>query len=175
MERENYLYVAGGVFAAWIIFSQTDAGVETLGDYNFNKAANSVSSAVRGIRNNNPGNIVRSGINWQGMNANQTDATFVQFDSMFYGLRALSKNLLSYYRRGLNTVSEIITTWSATDQAAYVKSVSGYMGVAPDQIIDVSDIDTRISLMRAIIRFENGLIASALISDAAIYDGANAA
>ena len=46
----------------------------------------------RGIRNNNPLNVRRSKDKWQGMKALQTDASFVQFETMAYGWRAAFLN-----------------------------------------------------------------------------------
>ena len=42
----------------------------------------------RGIRNNNPLNIRRSKDQWQGLRAQQTDASFCQFETLEYGWRA---------------------------------------------------------------------------------------
>ena len=39
----------------------------------------------RGIRNNNPLNIRRGKDQWQGLRAQQTDASFCQFESLDYG------------------------------------------------------------------------------------------
>ena len=45
-------------------------------------------SLPRGIRNNNPLNIRRSKDKWKGMRAVQSDAQFVQFESLEWGWRA---------------------------------------------------------------------------------------
>ena len=42
----------------------------------------------RGIRNNNPLNIRRGKDQWKGLRAQQTDASFCQFESLEYGWRA---------------------------------------------------------------------------------------
>ena len=42
----------------------------------------------RGIRNNNPLNIRRGKDQWKGLRAQQTDASFCQFESLDYGWRA---------------------------------------------------------------------------------------
>lgn len=52
---------------------------------------------TRGIRNNNPLNIRHSKDQWQGVVATQTDQSFVQFESMAYGYRAVWKILESYW------------------------------------------------------------------------------
>ena len=48
-------------------------------------------SIPRGIRNNNPGNIKKNGVDWDGLSEEQTDNTFFQFDDPVYGIRALTK------------------------------------------------------------------------------------
>ena len=52
---------------------------------------------TRGIRNNNPLNIRHSADQWQGARAQQTDPSFVQFESMAYGYRAAWKVLETYW------------------------------------------------------------------------------
>lgn len=44
----------------------------------------------RGLRNNNPGNLILTSIGWDGKipNAQNTDGTFEQFTSANYGIRA---------------------------------------------------------------------------------------
>ena len=85
----------------------------------------------RGIRNNNPLNIRHSADRWEGARAEQTDKSFVQFESMAYGYRAAWKVLESYWKhfrekRGLFTVAAIIGRWappSENDTEAYIRTV----------------------------------------------------
>ena len=42
----------------------------------------------RGTRNNNPGNIRHSADAWKGMNVEQLDDSFVQFETPHFGIRA---------------------------------------------------------------------------------------
>lgn len=111
----------------------------------------------RGIRNHNPGNIRRTGDQWQGMAPVQTDSAFVQFVSPEYGIRALARVLLNYSNRGLRTVRQIIGTWAPpneNDTGAYVAQVARALGVGPDDPIDVT---ARLGqLIPAIIKHENG-------------------
>lgn len=114
--------------------------------------------ASRGIKNNNPGNI-RKGQAWQGLAESQTDGSFDQFVSPEYGIRAIEKIMLSYQKRGLDTVQEIITAWAPSvenDTDAYVKAVSDHMGVDKNHKIDVTDLATAELLIEAIITHENG-------------------
>lgn len=124
-------------------------------------AKNTILEAVgmRGIRNNNPGNIRHSGSRWQGMSAVQTDSAFVQFDTPEAGIRALSKLLDNYARiYGLNTVRGLIARYapaSENNTAAYAGAVASALGVSPDEAIDVQARKT--DLIAAIIKHENGL------------------
>ena len=53
---------------------------------------------TRGQRNNNPLNIRHSTDRWQGARIQQTDPSFVQFESMAYGYRAAWRTLESYWK-----------------------------------------------------------------------------
>lgn len=123
-------------------------------------AADYVMEAIgmRGIRNNNPGNIRHSGARWQGMSAQQTDPAFVQFEAPEYGIRALSKLLDTYATKyNLNTVRNIIARYAPSSEnntAAYASAVAGALGVSPDAVIDVQA--RKAELVQAIIKHENG-------------------
>ena len=86
---------------------------------------------ARGIRNNNPLNIRHSSDRWEGARAEQTDKSFVQFESMAYGYRAAWKVLESYWKhfrekREHFTVGNIIRRWappSENDTEAYIRTV----------------------------------------------------
>lgn len=93
--------------------------------------------AARGIRNNNPLNI-RRGDRWQGMLSLQADDTFVQFESMQYGLRAGMKVLKNYItgnnssHKRFTTVNTIISRWapaSENNTEAYIRTVVGLSGI----------------------------------------------
>jgi hypothetical protein len=111
----------------------------------------------RGIRNNNPGNIERTGDKWRGMAPEQTDPRFVVFTDPVFGLRAMARVLRNYQRAGFTTVRQMIHRWAppaenATD--AYVDAVAAAIGKRPDD--DVTDADFP-ALMAAIVKHENGM------------------
>ncbi len=114
---------------------------------------------ARGIRNNNPGNI-RHGEKWEGLSDKQTDSSFCIFVSPEYGIRALAKVLLTYYKKyQLNTVKKIISRYAPPNEnetESYIKSVANQLGVASDEVIDLSSVAVLAVLLRAIIRHENG-------------------
>ena len=87
----------------------------------------------RGLRNNNPLNIRHSADCWQGARKDQTDKSFVQFESMAYGYRAAWKTLQTYYYRLCGqgqpfNVQHIISRWAPpeeNDTSAYIRFVVG--------------------------------------------------
>lgn len=128
-----------------------DAGADAI------EKVNEVFSGPRGIRNNNPGNIVRSGVGWQGMSADQSaDSRFIVFDAPEYGIRAMARVLKNYIAGGYTTVQQIINRWAPpieNDTGAYINAVAQSIGVSPTAPVDASAIPAIIS---AIIYHENG-------------------
>ncbi|AVE99172.1 hypothetical protein [Klebsiella aerogenes] len=117
------------------------------------------ADSPRGVRNNNPGNLEASSSNpWVGQTG--SDGRFAKFETPEHGIRALGRNLLSYQRQGIDTVSDIINRWAPpsdnNDTAAYIKSVCAQLGVKADQPLDASNPDTLQALCAAIIKHENG-------------------
>jgi hypothetical protein len=119
---------------------------------------------VRGLRNNNPGNIkFNTNSPWKGSmrdaNGNYiNDGEFVRFDTPEAGIRAMTMNLMSYDNRGVNTIRGIVNNWSTTDRASYTKFLSEQLGVKPDDVVNVKDPATMEKLIRGIIQMENGKV-----------------
>ncbi|ECA0162728.1 hypothetical protein FYU54_16000 [Salmonella enterica subsp. enterica] len=135
----------------------------------------SPGDAARGIRNNNPGNLEYSKTNpWVGQTGD--DGRFAKFETPEHGIRALGRNLLSYQRQGIDTVSDIINRWAPpqdnNNTDAYIKAVCEQLGVTPDQQLDASNPDTLKALCAAIIHHENG---SQPYSDQQLSTGVSAA
>ncbi|MBO4839675.1 MAG: hypothetical protein J5524_01085 [Bacteroidaceae bacterium] len=100
---------------------------------------------ARGIRNNNPLNIRKSGDKWQGLRTLQEDREFFQFAEMKWGWRAAFVILCrTYYKKyGLKTISDIIYRWAPPKEnntAAYIRRVSDYISIGPDR--DLGDPQT---------------------------------
>ncbi|HHT1617910.1 TPA: hypothetical protein ACTYT4_000125 [Enterobacter hormaechei] len=115
--------------------------------------------SARGIRNNNPGNLEYSKTNpWVGQTGD--DGRFAKFETPEHGIRALGRNLLSYQRQGIDTVSDIINRWAPpsdnNNTDAYIQAVCAQLGVTADQQLDASNPDTLKALCAAIIHHENG-------------------
>ena len=124
-----------------------------------------VVSTIRGIRNNNPTNMVDSGVQWDGMTGVDANG-FCVFARMSDGITAAKKNLRSYWRlHGINTVDGIIRRWSATDQDAYVSDVAAWMQVDPQDPLDMEDDGVRTNLVRAMSRQEDGAAGELLVDN----------
>lgn len=131
--------------------------------------------SARGIRNNNPGNLEYSKTNpWVGQTGD--DGRFAKFETPEHGIRALGRNLLSYQRQGIDTVSDIINRWAPpsdnNNTDAYIQAVCAQLGVTADQQLDASNPDTLKALCAAIIQHENG---SQPYSDQQLATGVSAA
>jgi hypothetical protein len=112
----------------------------------------------RGIRNNNPGNLERNGIEWLGMSEHQNDARFIVFDSPVFGIRALARLLKTYESKHLlDTVEGIISRYAPSNEnntTAYINHVARAIGVDAKERINVEDHLT--GLIKAITKHENG-------------------
>lgn len=136
-------------------------------------------AAKRGERNNNPGNLNFAG--QAGAELERPGGRFARFETAFDGLRALSRQLVLYAGRGINSVEKIISTWApASDNnntAAYIQAVSQHLGVNPQAALNINDPQTMSALMSSIIHHENGrnIYSKELIGKAAVagIGGAN--
>jgi len=119
-----------------------------------------IEQLPRGIRNNNPGNIVRNETQWNGIADEQTDERFVTFESPEYGVRAMARVLRNYQRKhGLRTIAEILGRWSPETEnntAAYIQHVSEQLDIPPNSPLDLEDDALLARLISSIIRHENG-------------------
>lgn len=156
----NQAQVIGGVLAAGglaaLFFGARNADVIV--------EAGAKLIGVRGIRNNNPGNIdwiSDPAKRWEGMIRKETPAEggrFGVFESAAKGVRAIGRELLLDERRGVRTVRGLIDNWappSENNTSAYVRAVAAAVKVVPEQSIDVKAKLPEI--VAAIIKHENGV------------------
>ena len=112
---------------------------------------------TRGMRNNNPMNVVKSSINWDGETQGD-DPRFESFKTPSYGIRAGAKLLVNYQRLyGINTVQGLISRYAPSHENptdAYIQHVAEAVGVMPDQPINVQA--NLFKLVTAIIEMEIG-------------------
>ena len=115
---------------------------------------------TRGIRNNNPGNIRKSGDKWQGLAAQQPDKEFFSFSDATYGIRALARLLIQYQdKHNLRQISQIINRWAPTNEnntQAYIEHVAKLTGFNAYDALDMHKFEHLEPLVRAIITHENG-------------------
>lgn len=134
-----------------------------------------LANEPRGVRNNNPGNIVKGNDTWQG-EVQGNDPRYASFATPEAGIRAMGKNLLTYQDKyGLNTVESIVARWApATENntASYAATVAKALGVKTDAQINLHDAATLSKLTGAMIQVENG---KQPYSDAQISAGIGAA
>ena len=123
-----------------------------------------MAKEIRGIRNNNPLNIIK-GNNWQGERNPQTDKVFEEFKSMEYGIRAgfiiMRNNMresLPKYRQ-CNTIRKLITRWAPPSENAtdkYIEFVCKKSGLLPDEEIRYREKSKMCAICDAMIRMECG-------------------
>jgi hypothetical protein len=115
---------------------------------------------TRGLRNNNPGNIVDDGTDWEGLDTPRNDGRFLRFMKPEYGIRALARVLTNYVGRdGVPpTVEAIITRFAPPTEnntAAYIAKVSSDLSVDSASTLDLPSVLP--ALVASIVSQENGL------------------
>lgn len=113
----------------------------------------------RGIRNNNPGNIRKTPTKWKG-EVGGIDPEFETFSTPELGIRAMAKLLVNYQtRHGLDTIEEIVGRWAPpieNDTSSYIDSVAKATNISKFRVLNLSDEDTLLRIIKAIITHENG-------------------
>lgn len=131
------------------------------------------TSGVRGIRNNNPGNIRKGSKKiWNGELWPSTDSSFSQFISMAYGVRALLIDLVNKHKQGLNTVQKIIFKYAPPTEnysQVYANFVATRMGLGVNDTFKMTEANL-IKFAKAVASFENGS-AAALINAQSWQEG----
>lgn len=143
------LWILGGLGLVYLV-ARSETGSTFVTDI--------LSSGSRGIRNNNPGNIRKSGTVWAGQAPieAQTDPAFVTFTAPEYGLRAMAKILKNYFAAGYDTLAKVATRWAPpteNDTAAYIAALSQTTGLDPNARLSAADLPR---VIPAIVKHENG-------------------
>lgn len=114
----------------------------------------------RGLRGNNPGNIRRGPVPWQGMAPEQRDPEFVTFAAPEWGLRAIVRILHTYRSRGRASIRQMIEQWAPpveNDTTSYVEHVASAAGFQADHPLTGPEFEATLpALVKAIVRHENG-------------------
>lgn len=117
-------------------------------------------TAPRGIRNNNPMNLVKTPIPWKGKvpHTKNTDSRFEQFVSAEWGIRAGWRDVTGdIERKGLYNLYLLLNEFAPSTEnntSAYVDAVSNAIGVSPLEPIPSAKYP---ELIAAIIKHENGI------------------
>lgn len=119
-----------------------------------------------GLRNNNPGNLVRTSITWDGEIASNT-GKFEQFKELRWGLRALYRDIISDVKKGTNTIQGLINEFAPAFEnqtASYIATVSNMIGLDMNAKIELSE-ETIVGIAKAICYVENGSAYAKYITD----------
>lgn len=160
----------GGTLYAQTAGSMTDAGA----------AANPAVNVTRGVRNNNPLNVIalRRGGPWNGQTGTDNEG-FAMFNSVEDGFRAGAIVILAHQvRHNRQTIQEITSrhasSSSADEQANYARYVARELGITPDTVVNLQDPAILSRMMRAMIEFENGRATADRYTDEQLNTAANA-
>ena len=132
----------------------------------------------RGLRNNNPGNIDRSKIKWEGMADDQQDERFINFESPEFGIRAMARIIGGSYAKAgihkeigkdnkptgrkfdLNTLEGIVHRWAPeteNDTQSYIDFVAKQTGLDPTEKLDLKKNKDKLQgILASMIQLENG-------------------
>jgi hypothetical protein len=123
----------------------------------------------RGIRNNNPGNLIITNETWKGKISKKlnTDGRFEQFTDIKFGIRAMLRDLIHDIDKGKNTIRKLISEYapkSENNTELYIQSVCKALSLAPDEQIKNVDSLFLVTLARSIIKYENGTDAGLVLN-----------
>jgi len=124
---------------------------------------------ARGLRNNNPFNLVQTNIAWQGKIplSQNTDGKFEQFTELRWGIRAGMRDIINDIKKGQNTIQKLISKFAPSfenNTNAYIQQVAAALGISTTTPLDLTE-ETVIALASVIVGVENGADAK-LITEA---------
>jgi len=115
----------------------------------------------RGIRNNNPLNLIKTSIAWQGKipHKDSMDLRFEQFDTIENGIRAGAIDIIGDIAKdGKNTLVKLIGEFAPSfenNTTGYIQSVARFCGITANEKIPLSE-QFLFLLVKAMINVENG-------------------
>ena len=107
----------------------------------------------RGIRNCNPGNIRINSESFVGEVKPSIDADFKTFKSITYGVRAIMRILLTYYRKyNCDTVAKVINRYASieNDTKSYIAFVCKHMHTESNTVLRLDITSDLFPLVEAI-------------------------
>lgn len=107
---------------------------------NWNGGSTYLTNSQRGIRNNNPGNLVATSIKWQGKipKEQNKDRRFEMFIAPEYGVRAMIKDLKNDIIKGKSTVPLLVSEYSPrfeNNTDAYIQTVCKGLNVSKTAVL----------------------------------------
>lgn len=158
-QQSKGLLANGMAEAGGVAVSQAKAGgkvvMPDLGDWKPDER----TMKTLGWRQNNPLSVEQTKERWQGQ-VDGDDSRFCRFETPQAGIRAGAKLLRTYGSKyGIDTIRKVISRYTdpkTDDQAGYIAHVCAWMGVKPDEKIDLQDKKTVRLLVGAMIRQEMG-------------------
>ncbi|CDH22646.1 hypothetical protein [Xenorhabdus bovienii] len=126
---------------------------------NYPNPLKSTGKKPRGIRNNNPGNLVAAP-NAVGKDYGKTH-TYVKFGTAHDGISAMARQIMLDAERGLNTIYSLLNKYASkkagNNTSGYIDRVSKQTGYGPNQPINMHDPKELKKVMGAMIVVENDL------------------
>ena len=142
---------------------------------------NNPKATARGLRNNNPFNLVKTAIQWQGK-VKGTDSRFETFATVGQGIRAGVLDIVGDIgNKKLDTINKLITVYAPrfeNDTNAYINYVAKVAGVDANEKLLVNnkiDFGLLAKLVTAIINKENGPEQAKLIPSSVVTAGITSA
>ena len=123
----------------------------------------------RGLKNNNPGNLVLTDIAWKGKISNDrnTDGHFEQFQKLHFGIRAMMRDIVHDINKGLDNLNDLVAEYAPpheNDTTNYVNFVANEIGIQPNDKFDLTQ-SFLLALVKAKIAMENGRDYAEIITD----------
>jgi len=123
-----------------------------------------MAALPRGLKNKNPGNIIKGGNPYQGEVIPSQDSRFRQFKTIQYGYRALFHLLATYITKyQWNTIEKIISHWAPSNEnntQKYIVDVVKWSGIPEQSILAATDYAKLTKIAYAISLKENGIVPS---------------
>lgn len=127
-----------------------------------------------GLRNNNPGNLIKTAIPWQGKLPQSAATRFERFVNIKFGLRALFRQIhTDVYKRKMN-LTQLLNKYAPTfenNTNVYIQTVSKETGIHPTQPIYLT-VDVIKKIVRAIVKVEIGKDVEPIYLEQSDYDEA---
>lgn len=132
------------------------------------------SSVARGLRNNNPFNLIRTNNKWQGKIpfSESKDKTFEQFYELKWGIRAYYIDVIGDINKGANTLNKLLSEFAPSfenNTTAYISRVANYMGISANTVLN-TDKNTIVKLAKGMANVELGSSDASKLTDANYQD-----